>query len=454
MTYKNLVNASGADDGLTIPFAQSKNKGARVAIDKEQIKRSVNLVELVGRRVELKKASGEEYHGPCPFCGGNNRFRVKPDYFACRPGDGHCGRSGDAIKFVMELERVDFVEACKILSGGTLPTGGAILQPVVKPAAPASPAVEFDEPEQRRRLEELHAILLDAKAPPAARECLGYLTGRGIEVDTLRAFTVAYDVIGLPGTAGKQKSPAVALPWFNLDGALQHIKYRYLMWHTYTDTEGKERKEKQKGRGAFTGLAFGYQALQGPSKRDVLIITEGEINALSIWQVANSTVDVISMGAQGAIKNLPKGVKDLAKQYKSRLVWADERSIADEAARSIGAYSMSSPDGKDANDLLGAGLLSPLLGAMLGKMGVTLPTVEPAPADGFWDVATGDPYRFVGHTLYLDEIEQLANVLGDRDYPMEVHAVQDGELWRVVLIAPKGAQLWTAPSGRLYAGRL
>lgn len=447
MTYEIIGNNS-ANDGLS--FAQPKSKGK---IDKEQIKRSVNLVEWAGRRVELKKASGEEYHGPCPFCGGTDRFRVTPTFFACRPGDGHCGRSGDAIEFVQELERVDFVEACKILSGGALPMGGAILQPVVKPVAPAAD-IEFDEPKQRRHLEELHANMLDAKAPAAARECLQYLTGRGIEVDTLRAFTVAFDTVGLPGTDGKQRAPAVALPWYNLDGALQHIKYRFLTRHTYTDKHGKEREEKSKGRGSFGGLAFGYQALQGPSKRDVLIITEGEINALSIWQVANGTVDVISVGAQEAIKNLPKGVKDLAKQYKHRLVWADERSIADESARSISAYSMASPNGKDANDLLGAGLLSPLLRAMLGKMGVELPAVEPAPADGFWDVATGDPYRFVGHKLYLDEIEQLANVLGNRDYPMEVHGIQDGELWRVVLIAPKGAQLWTAPSGRLYAGRL
>ena len=47
-------------------------------------------------RIILKRVSGEEYAGPCPFCGGADRFHVWADagnYF-CRTGPGHCGRSG------------------------------------------------------------------------------------------------------------------------------------------------------------------------------------------------------------------------------------------------------------------------------------------------------------------------------------------------------------------------
>jgi hypothetical protein len=45
--------------------------------------------------VRLKRASGDEYCGPCPFCGGDDRFRVwrKGNYW-CRPGPGHCGKQG------------------------------------------------------------------------------------------------------------------------------------------------------------------------------------------------------------------------------------------------------------------------------------------------------------------------------------------------------------------------
>lgn len=51
--------------------------------------------------ITLKKASRDEYYGPCPFCGGVDRFRVWRDRnnFWCRPGPGHCGKKG----FVDEL---------------------------------------------------------------------------------------------------------------------------------------------------------------------------------------------------------------------------------------------------------------------------------------------------------------------------------------------------------------
>ncbi|NIQ88778.1 MAG: hypothetical protein GWN93_06720 [Deltaproteobacteria bacterium] len=45
--------------------------------------------------VTLKKVSATEYQGPCPWCGGTDRFHVweKGNYW-CRPGPGHCGRKG------------------------------------------------------------------------------------------------------------------------------------------------------------------------------------------------------------------------------------------------------------------------------------------------------------------------------------------------------------------------
>jgi hypothetical protein len=45
--------------------------------------------------VQLKRASGDEYYGACPFCGGDDRFRVwQQGNYWCRPGPGHCGKKG------------------------------------------------------------------------------------------------------------------------------------------------------------------------------------------------------------------------------------------------------------------------------------------------------------------------------------------------------------------------
>jgi hypothetical protein len=46
--------------------------------------------------ITLKRVGGDEHAGPCPWCGGADRFHVwreRGNYW-CRPGPGHCGKQG------------------------------------------------------------------------------------------------------------------------------------------------------------------------------------------------------------------------------------------------------------------------------------------------------------------------------------------------------------------------
>lgn len=99
------------------------------------------------------------------------------------------------------------------------------------------------------------------------------------------------------------------------------------------------------------------------------------MNALSLWQAGRGAVDVLSTGSEATTKRLPPVVVELAHRYAHRIVWADKKEIADVAALQIGAASMASPGGKDANDLLQAGKLGALLTAMLGRLGVSIPAL-------------------------------------------------------------------------------
>lgn len=56
---------------------------------------------------------GVEYHGPCPGCGGRDRFHVWPEQgkagsFWCR----QCGKGGDAIEYYRLFEGLSYKEAC------------------------------------------------------------------------------------------------------------------------------------------------------------------------------------------------------------------------------------------------------------------------------------------------------------------------------------------------------
>lgn len=85
-------------------------------IDVDQIRAQCNLVEVVGRYVQLKK-SGKEYQGLCPFHDERSpSFTVIPD-----KGFVHCfgcGAHHDVIGFVMRAANISFLDACAQLGVG------------------------------------------------------------------------------------------------------------------------------------------------------------------------------------------------------------------------------------------------------------------------------------------------------------------------------------------------
>ena len=80
----------------------------------EQIKQRIDIVEVIGEFVDLKK-SGTNYKGLSPF-----HDEKTPSFFVS-PGkdifkDFGSGQGGDAIKFIMEIEGLSYVEALKYLA--------------------------------------------------------------------------------------------------------------------------------------------------------------------------------------------------------------------------------------------------------------------------------------------------------------------------------------------------
>lgn len=77
----------------------------------------MNIFDLAQQKVNLKKVSttnGGEWQGPCPWCGGTDRFHVWPEKgtYWCRG----CEKSGDAIQFLRDFEGKTFREACDYLN--------------------------------------------------------------------------------------------------------------------------------------------------------------------------------------------------------------------------------------------------------------------------------------------------------------------------------------------------
>ncbi len=104
---------------------------------------------------------------------------------------------------------------------------------------------------------------------------------------------------------------------------------------------------------------------------DTLLLVEGEINALSVWQCLARGLTCLSFGSEsGARPRLLAAAA--AGPYRRVFVWADEpaRSLAIRAALGRDATALQSPvsEGRklDANALLQDGLLPEFLIRMLG----------------------------------------------------------------------------------------
>lgn len=152
----------------------------------ERVKQQADIVRVVGEYVRLKK-SGQNFTGLCPF------HAEKSPSFAVHPTKQiyhcfGCGVGGDVFKFVMEMDKVAFPEAIRIVAEKC---GIAIPRPK------ASSPEERKENQQRTLLVEMHREAqtfyvqqlggtLEGKAARA------YLEDRGLDKDAIARFGIGY----------------------------------------------------------------------------------------------------------------------------------------------------------------------------------------------------------------------------------------------------------------------
>jgi DNA primase len=143
----------------------------------DEIRTGVDLVELVGRVVNLKKA-GVNWKGLCPFHGEKTpSFTVNPQrgIFHCFG----CGVGGDAFGFLMRQDRLSFPEAVRALA---------------KLTGVALPEDEARRPGESGRDDLLKAMALAASFfaerlwAPGGDRARRYLEGRGIAPDVAKRF--------------------------------------------------------------------------------------------------------------------------------------------------------------------------------------------------------------------------------------------------------------------------
>jgi hypothetical protein len=326
--------------------------------------RQVDLLRLVEpdtTLIRIANTHGGEYAGPCPFCRGTDRFHIVPS-----AGKWYCRqctpRGGDAIDYVQRREQVAFQEAVDLLVGLTVWVPQRMemrMRPKAQPIALPNWTQPAWQQAAQALVQEAEADLADDVAGAAAR---AYLADRGLRPMTWQAWRLGFHLAWQP--VRREALPAITLPWFDADDTLQAVQYRYF-------GPGIARHDRFGQKAGGQRLLFGQPLLAG---RTALIITEGELNAISCWQVAATWADVLSIGSQESVRQarVSEALQSVVLPYRRVIAWLDERELALAIADRIAPFNGAavwSENGLDANDLLQRNLLAARLANAMADAG-------------------------------------------------------------------------------------
>jgi len=259
-----------------------------------------DLLSLIGQDTHLKRVAstkGGEWAGPCPFCGGKDRFRVWPNHpggkgrWWCRG----CGRHGDAIDYVRQRDGLSYAEALAALGLQKAPNlaqnrrstaKGLIIRGGQEKHAEQAFYCGSEPPTwESIPVQEAVGRCQATLWQDVGKKARDYLHRRGLKDETLRAWGIGYNPKD-QRVAGLFFPRGVVIPW-TVNGGLWLVKVR----RPVPPLPGpKYQQLKGGGKGALYGLDH-------LADRQAALICEGEFDALLAWQEAGDLVDVVALGS-------------------------------------------------------------------------------------------------------------------------------------------------------------
>lgn len=253
-----------------------------------------------GQYKHVAGTSGGEWHGPCPWCDGRDRFSVWPEHtsgvtggrYACR----QCGKSGDAIQFLRDRDGLSYPDACRALQVEPRPMAGNRTAPNAlswEPRHRDMPSVLWQE-RAGRFVSECVALMVHGSVG------LEYAVSRGLTAETTARLRIGWndrdryegrESWGLPqelkenGKSRRMWVPAGLVIPTRRKAGLAALKVRRSLW-----TPEDEFPKYIAVAGSVPGLALG-----GGDGRPVVVV-ESELDAVLIWQEARDLVGALALG--------------------------------------------------------------------------------------------------------------------------------------------------------------
>jgi len=335
----------------------------------EKLKNSIDIVDVIGNYIELKK-TGANFKARCPFHGEKTpSFVVSPQkqIFHCFG----CGIGGDAIKFVMEYEKLSYPEAIEKLAN----------EYNITLEYSKSNKANRDEKRVLELLKNFYKQNLDKN-----ESVINYLKQRGVSQNSIELFELGYvdssnsvieflkaNQIPLPlaldaGVLALNErknyyarlTQRVVFPIFNQNGSIIGFGGRTLTNHPAKYINSPQTKLFDKSR-VFYGLNLAKKEIYA---KEQIIITEGYLDVIMLHQAGFSNA-VATLGTALTSSHIP-----LIKKAQAKVVLAYDGDSAGVAAAFKAAKLLISsnlegsvvlfPQGKDPADMVKEGNLDEL----------------------------------------------------------------------------------------------
>jgi len=323
----------------------------------EALKARLDIVDVVGSYIELKKAGGN-FKAPCPFHDEKSpSFVVSPQkqIYHCFG----CGAGGDAVKFVMEYEKLNYPEALEKLADSYNFT---LTHTDNKHNKPRSQVMD--------KLNEWYQTLLTQN-----QTALQYINERGIYESSIEKFGIGYAPesnatlqyirsqqftmnesidMGVVGYNQERNQTyarfveRITFPIYSANGSIVGFGGRTITGHQAKYVNSPETAFFNKSR-----LLYAYHlAKQDLYKKQEIIITEGYLDVIMLHQ-AGFTNAVATLGTALTHEHLP-----LLRKGSPRIVMAYDGDKAGRAA-ALKASKLLSASGFNGGVVVFGGGLDP-----------------------------------------------------------------------------------------------
>ncbi|MDP1722459.1 MAG: DNA primase [Candidatus Gottesmanbacteria bacterium] len=336
--------------------------------DIDEVKNRTNITDIIGARVTLKKA-GRHWKALCPFHSEKTpSFIVSPERQSWKCFG--CGKGGSVIDFVMENERVDFVEALTSLAE----KAGVKLERRMADT-PETKLKEKIIAANHLASEYYQYLLTKHTIGEKARE---YLKNRGVTEKTIKSFALGYSANSWDGLLKYLKKKGFDESLLDQAGLIVpsnrggYDRFRGRVMFTLKDHRGNvvgfsgrlldpDAKEAKYINTSETlvysksnvlyGLDVTKAAIQ---KEGEAIVMEGEFDVISSFQAGVGNAVAIKGSA------LTEGHVNLLRRFADRLILSLDSDLAGDAAARRGIEIAdragldlrvaSMPVGKDPDD--------------------------------------------------------------------------------------------------------